>query len=340
MLTKYWDGPNYLFVAKTLYKFPEQYALQSYGNTPKYFAAHLPLYPLLIRVFTVVFTFEQSMLFVSILSSTLFTLVFYLLVKELNLSKEPFWVALLSIFLPTRALLYRNLGATEGLFMLMVYASFFSFYKKRYFWAFILAGLSTITRIFGIFLLPVYLFELVRTRKWSKLWMLSFVLLPLVLTFLYYQSALGSFTAYFDINGKLIMSSPFYMLNLYSQTGVQHAAELYLLFYVVYGFGLLFVKYPENASENPFKNYKSVIFNFSLLYYLLMLFVYHMDMSRYFMPIAPMCILIPFGKLLERKYMKLSLLIIIPLLYIYSHGMIPTNVIDNATYTQLLNELK
>lgn len=48
---RYWDGPNYSYLAKALYNIPRDHPLSPYTK-PEYFAAYLPLYPLTIRLFS------------------------------------------------------------------------------------------------------------------------------------------------------------------------------------------------------------------------------------------------------------------------------------------------
>ena len=100
VLTRYWDGPNYMYVAKTLYSIPENNPLSFYGIPPSYFSCHLPFYPLLIRFMSFFSGYEIGMLLVSIISSIYLSVIFYLFVKELKLVEQPFWAAILLLFLP------------------------------------------------------------------------------------------------------------------------------------------------------------------------------------------------------------------------------------------------
>jgi len=74
---------NYYFtfdpsVAKTLYNpsLIERFILDI-GFDNKYFAAHLPLYPLLIRLFAPIFNYSKSSIFVNIVSTNVLALFFY-----------------------------------------------------------------------------------------------------------------------------------------------------------------------------------------------------------------------------------------------------------------------
>jgi hypothetical protein len=49
LVVRHFDGPNYLVVAKTFYV-PPRTPLPAYALMPWYFAVHLPLYPLVLRI--------------------------------------------------------------------------------------------------------------------------------------------------------------------------------------------------------------------------------------------------------------------------------------------------
>src|SRR5271157_1595626 len=97
VITMYWDGPLYMYVAKMFY-----FAPANPFNLPNYyFACNLVLFPLLIRAFSFI-GYDHSMLFVVIASTTLATLVFYRLLKDFNYSINPFWASIVFIFFPSR----------------------------------------------------------------------------------------------------------------------------------------------------------------------------------------------------------------------------------------------
>jgi hypothetical protein len=63
VIRKNWDGPLYIIPAKTLYDKNHPVSLENpLGLTYNYFAAHLPLYPLTIRMLALVFSYPAAML--------------------------------------------------------------------------------------------------------------------------------------------------------------------------------------------------------------------------------------------------------------------------------------
>jgi len=80
---KNYDGPLYIVVAKTFYN-PDliDKLYLEIKTSPYYFAAHLPLYPLAIRIFSFIFSFLQSMILSNLLFTILMSFYFYFLTKK------------------------------------------------------------------------------------------------------------------------------------------------------------------------------------------------------------------------------------------------------------------
>src|SRR3990167_6071795 len=82
------DGINYIIIAKSLYNERIIAALpQQLPHT--YYAAHFPLYSILILIFSPLLGFLKSMLFVSILSTAASAIAFYFLVRDFKLTRNP-----------------------------------------------------------------------------------------------------------------------------------------------------------------------------------------------------------------------------------------------------------
>src|SRR5712692_4269450 len=94
VIYRYFDGPLYMIVAKTLYNVPADVVSNTwrpYGLTPAYFATHLPMYPLLIRMMTWLTwgNYPVAMLVATILSSVGAALLFFHVLKTWNLVVSP-----------------------------------------------------------------------------------------------------------------------------------------------------------------------------------------------------------------------------------------------------------
>lgn len=338
-LTRYWDGPNYMYVAKTLYEIPENHPLSWYTPSPAYFACHLPLYPLLVRALSAFGGYESGLLLATILSTLAFVWVFYSLLKSTGWVLSPFWSCVFVLFLPARFLIYRHVGATEPLFLALTAGTLLMVYREKWFWACVLASLAACTRITGILLMPsLALYLLLQTRMWEGAWQkvkthwkkilaLSLIPVPLLLVFTFYYFQYGDFFAYWSWNQKLLSRFPFEILKAYAFTGNSQIAEFYLLLYLLHGLGLVLLGLKRLWLP----------FAVTLIPYLLTLFIFHEDLSRYYLVLAPFTWILAFDALTHSKAARLIFcMVVIPLVYIYAWGLIPTNQIDLPTYENLL----
>ncbi|MFL0805376.1 MAG: hypothetical protein K6L81_16815 [Agarilytica sp.] len=330
ILFRYWDGPNYAYLAKSLYSVPTDHPLNAY-TTPEYFAAHLPVYPLSIRLFSFMGYFN-AMLFTSALYATLATIVLYQLLLETRVVENPLWSAIISLFIPARYLIYHSIGATEAPFLFFTLSSLLAYVRGHYVLAFILGGISGITRITGILIGGAYFMTLVFERKWKTIPLLSIIALPLFLTFVFYHFHYGDFFAYFGTNysdsNKLISLIPFDIFRTYSSLGETHSAEFYLILYAIYGVGTALLW-----------NINRLFFWFCSITLTFSIFIYHQDVSRYMIPMAPLAIVVAYDKILSQTPVKFVFLPAVFLAYIYSWGVLEENVVDKRTYYQLTSYL-
>ena len=188
---KHYDGPLYIIPAKTFYNPKEIDNLHvTTGSPNNYFAAHLPLYPLLIRGFKELLNYGlqinelaylKSMVLVNLISTIGLVLFFYYLLKKFKLTNNPLVLASVLLFLP-RFLAVRTVGAPESLFLLMILLSLFFFEKQKFWWAGLFGGLATMTKTPGILLFAgyglVFVERFIKIKKVSWQW-LGIILIPL-----------------------------------------------------------------------------------------------------------------------------------------------------------------
>jgi hypothetical protein len=320
IISRYLDGPLYIYVAKTLYVVPAQTPLDLPGY---YFACHLALFPVLIRLFSSM-GYQQAMLFIVIVSSTLAVLIFYMLVKEFKYSVDPFWLSIVFIFFPSRWLLYHSIGAAEPLFIMLVLASLYCFKKDWALAACLIAGLATITKIFGLLLFVSYVALFIYKKQYRRLPYALFIPAFLGVNFLIYQFIYGDFLAYFKWNGSFMSIVPFMDFFSSALKGQTDQAELFMAIYVLYILGALRLrKHPE-------------LFAVALPFALFMAFVWHPDISRYLLPIAPLALLIGFDDIICRKEFKWIFPLIVIFGFIYCWGIIPTNLMTPDQYSYIM----
>ncbi len=323
IIARYWDGPMYMYVAKTLYVVP---AVTPFNVPNYYYACNLAFFPLLIRLFSSI-GYDNSMLFLVIASSTLATVVFYQLLKEFKYSINPFWASIVFVFFPSRWLLYHSVGASEPLFILLILGSIYCYKKDWYLAAFTLAGLSSITKIFGILMFGSYFLLLLYEKKYKYLPYTLIIPAFLGLNFLIYQFTYGDFFAYFKYDGSFMKTTPFMAIFDPASKGNTNNAELFIGLYVIYILGAL----------RLWK--RAELFTFSIIYVLFMAFVEHPDISRYLLPAAPFALIVAFDDIISSKEFMLVFPLIVIFGYFYCWGIIPTNLAGVSTYANLTASL-
>ena len=221
MMTVYqhYDGPWYVVVAKTFYDPKQIQNLKLEATLPeKYFAAHLPGYPILIKLMSLIrpignLPYLKSMVVVNLLATVGLAIFFYWLLNKFKLTKNPLLLVSVFLFLP-RFLVIRSIGAPESLFILLMLLSLYFFEKSSFWLAGLFGGLATITKTPGILLFGAY--GLVFIERWFRerriegrwLWIM---LIPLGLlgVFGLFGKQYGDFLAYFHSGDNIHLVYPF-----------------------------------------------------------------------------------------------------------------------------------
>lgn len=235
------DGEHYLSIAQNGYK-----SLQ-------YF--YFPLFPLLVSIV------NGSLLRLLVTGLTLNHLFFFFgLIGIWMLAKEEFGkkVAINSLFLlllfPTS--FYFVSFYTESLFFVLTVWSFYMARKKKWFWAGVLGGFSTATRIVGLALIPAFLAEGIKEK--DKKSVLAVALVPLgILFYMYFL---------FQKTGD-----PLEFFNTISIFGDQRSSSLIFLPQVFYRY---IFKVIPNLNFSYFTGTFSAILEFSVALLFLVLVIY------------------------------------------------------------------
>jgi len=324
---RFWDGPNYLTIARTLYAIEPDNPLLAYVHRPGYFATHLPVYPLLVRLFSFA-GYQPALLLVSVLATCAAVLLFFRLARDVWKLPSPTYLSLVFLFLPPRWLLYRSTGATEALFLALVLGSVLLFERGRIGGAALGAGLAAATRISGLMILPAYLWELSRRRRLRSLPWLLLIPAGLLLYFAFCASRFGSFFAYFAPHGeKLAAFVPFGFLPKLFRDGLYHQAEFHILLALVYAIGI--------SRLRPFP----VLFAYCVSQFLFHIFISTEDWSRYFLAMAPFALVVGFRDLLDTRFVRRIFPAYALLAFVYAWGVIPVNGCRPDIYLRLLGHL-
>lgn len=329
-----YDGMEYITIAKSLY-FPE-----AIKNVPQplpaiYYAAHFPGYALAILAFAPFLGFLKSMLFVALLFTVLSAWMFYLLVRDFELTKHPVWLTFLFLILPARWLIIHSVGSSETMFSFFTISAlyFLMKYESTNKWRFIhLTGLmgfaAQLTRPPGALLaisIGAYLLWKIFTSKeniFKSLGQTIFryhplLLIPLALlaVFGWYQLSYGDFFAYFKTGDNIHLVFPPYQVFNKNSFWVGEIWLEDMIYVFILGFlGVMYL----------FKQKLYPLAFFVLTYLIATIFVTHRDISRYAAPIFPF-VLIAFEKVLTQKEFKIVTAIILLAIYLYAQNFLLNN---------------
>ncbi len=327
---KHYDGPLYIVPAKTGYLPDLINAMHIDIKFPaEYFAAHLPLYPALIAIFSKIFGYLKSMIFVNVAASIGLAMLFYFIVKKFSFTKHPLLLTLVFIMLP-RYLIVRSVGAPESLFILLVLSSLFFFEKKKYLLAGLLGGLATMTKTPGILLFAGYglaiIEEVVKTKKINWQWLfLGLIPLGLLGVFGIYAIQYKDFFAYFHSGDNIHLVFPFSVYN-FQKTWVGTAwledTLFYFAMYLVMLFNLKNIKYRS-------------FYYFGLIFFIAATFVQHRDIGRYMLPLWPLAC-IAFEKFFTSKKFLIVLAILLPAIFLYGWNFMLFNVMPIGEWQPFL----
>lgn len=337
-----YDGPLHITVAKSLYN-PQIISTSFDFPLPtQYFAAHFPLYPLLIKLFSLVLGYPYAMLFVTIASSFLALLYFYLLAnKHFSKSEAMFLTFVFSIF-PARWLIVRSVGSAEPLFVATIVASIYYFNQKKYLLAGIFGALAQMTKSPGILLFISYTLAIAwptikklgtqKTTTWIKnlkilkYWPIFLIPAGLLAVFTLYGIQMNDFWAYFHSGDNIHLFFPPFQVFNYSAPWVgTFWLEEIIFVYLLSAIGLL----------NLIKTKQHTMAWFVGVFLTSLIFVSHRDVLRYAIPILPFLIF-GFSQTLLRKEFKFILIILIIPIYLFSIVYISQNTMPITDWAPLL----
>jgi hypothetical protein len=331
-LYRYWDGPHYAYLAKTLYDVPSDHPFVAYGLTPAYYATHLPAYPVLIRVLALLTLGDYllAMLLATLLTATLAAVLFHEVLVRFELVRSPLWTAMLFAFLPPRWVIYHSVGATEPLFLCFVFGAFLAYRKDRPWAVAACIAAASFTRIMGVLLVPAFVISYLLERRVRHALIVPVSLFATLAVLLWHRAMYGDLFAYFTRNvgesGHLAFP-PIRAFFAYVGDGDTHSSELYLALYVLYGLGTLAL-----VKHRPFFLYSATFFVFNL-------FVFHFDLSRMFVPVAPFALLVAFDRVWSEPAARIAAPLLVYLDCQYAWGLIPSNAVELPAYESLLRVL-
>src|SRR4030042_77346 len=336
-----YDGPLYIVVAKTLYN-PELIKSFAFSLPVEYYAAHFPLYPLLIRLFSVVFGYPYSMLFVTLASSVLSIFYFSKLIGGFVEKKDVIWMSFLFAIFPARWLVLRSVGSVEPLFLAATIASLYFFRKNKFIIAGLWGAVASLTKSPGIllFLSLTIAFIIPRFNKFAlakkpnilndfelgKFIPLLLIPLSILGVFYLYKIQLNDFFAYFHSGDNIhLFFPPFLIFNCSAPwVGTFWLEEIIF----VYLFGIL-------GLMELIKKREYTLSWFVGIFFVSTLFISHRDLIRYSLPIVPF-ILAGFSPYLVKREFKIAMAVLIIPIYLFALSYISNNVMPISDWEMLL----
>lgn len=231
------DGVHYLRIAQD-------------GYLAQYSQAFFPLFPILIRFFSFVFSrvpnldtsiYTDPAFFYSglIISNIFFLGALFILYKLLiiDFKKDIAFLSIILLLVFPTSFFFGSIY-TESLFLFLAVSSIYLIRKGNFFWAAILISLSTATRITGVLLIPLYLMEAIKSK--NKLNLVWSLVTPIgILAYMYYL--------------KSAFNDPLYFLTSQPIFGAGRSSnEIVLLPQVIYRYVRMFLT--TNILTLPFFN--------------------------------------------------------------------------------------
>lgn len=230
------DGVHYLRLAR-----------EGYANL-QFTQAFLPIYPILIKL-TSIITFGNFLMAGLLISNLAFLaglLLFYKLVEKNFNGKTAIWSTVFLLSFPTS--FYFGSVYTEGLFFLLIMASFYLYGQKKIWPAVFIGSLAAATRLAGVFLS----FVLIREFKVKNIIPLAIIPLGLIAYMIYL---------------KIFFNNALYFLTAQSAFGQSRSAgHIVLLPQVFWRYLKIIATIPESlALFSAVYELTSVIFVITLL---------------------------------------------------------------------------
>ena len=336
-----YDGPLYIVVAKTLYDNSLIGTMFSFPLPVEYYAAHFPLFPVLVRIFASFTGYPYSLLFVTIASSVMAVVFFYKLARRFAGEDEALFLSLIFAVFPARWLIVRSVGSPEPLFVGAIVASVYYFLEKKYWLAGLFGILAQLTKSPGILLFVGYLVAILlptgrylatssfsvwlRKINW-KAYPVLLIPFSLLLVFVWYGKVFENFLAYFNSGDNIHLLFPPFQIFNWTQSWVGTFWLEEVIF--VYLLGLLGI-------IRLWKMEDKTMAAFALVFFVSILFVSHRDVVRYSLPIVPFLLIGFRNELLKRDFKLVFCVLIIPI-YLFAISYISGNVMPISDWAPLL----
>ncbi|MCM3876814.1 MAG: hypothetical protein NEA02_10385 [Thermoanaerobaculia bacterium] len=335
VVVRHFDCPNYLVVAKTLYVPTAVNPMPGYAQTPVYFAAHTPLYPLVLRACSLVAGWKGGLFLATGLLAVASAWAFALYAKEATPEIPVVLATLAFLFLPARMYLYRALGASEALMSLLVILAVLAWRRGRVDWALFAAALATVTRMNGILVVAVLCLALLFSGRVKTAFLGgALAAVPLLVLCSWHRFLFGDFFALrlgrevADSPGRLCL--PFAFIGEMAARNDWETAEMLLALH------LFFILCAARLWMKGDRLEAGLIAAHVALFSLLR----ERDLARYYLTVTPFAVVVAWRDVWSRPRVATAVLVVLaPLSVFYAWKTIPMNLCSEPAYRALLSLL-
>ena len=335
-----YDGPLYILVAKSFYDTSKLTEIET-NLPPNYFAAHFPLFPLIIRTFAFVTGYPYGLLIATILGSILATYFFYKFIGEFVSKENALWLTFVFCLLPARYLIVRSVGSGEPLFIAAILASVYYFHKKKFLSAGVWGAVAQLTKSPGILIFIAYFLYLMFPKikraaisakafltlgHLKKYYGLTLIPLALLGLFAFYKLRMNDFFAYFHSGDNIhLFFPPFQVFNYQAPWVGTFWLEDVVFTYLIIGLGI----------AQLIKKRLYLLAWVAGIYFFSLLFVAHRDILRYALPVIPFMIAGYADTLITKEFRVVMFFLLIPI-YLFSLGFIAQNTMPISNWAPFL----
>ncbi|GIW63818.1 MAG: hypothetical protein KatS3mg091_620 [Patescibacteria group bacterium] len=328
-----WDGPNYLIVAKSNYDLETTRKLLITNTPDTYFTAHLPLYPYLIRIVSIIIPILPiAGLFVNFVFSFLLNLLFFKFIKDKT--KHPYFAVFVFTLFPARIFVTRNIIAPEPMLMFLTLLSLVFADNKMFLKSAVAFSLSILTKLQNIVILPAFFIYYILQdikRKLNKQTILKYLYLAIPVTavflvFYFYYLKTGDFFIYFKVQelNNLQMSLPFSQFDK-TAVWVDNIWLEEIIFYYLFLFfaGITLIEQKKH------------LYGFAVLIYTAFLTTLpHNDIVRFSSSVIPF-VYLAFAKIFDSRAFRLAFILTLPAIYFFTLNFILHNQAPVADWSYL-----
>ena len=316
-----------------MYNIPSDWLFKRTNNmNPEYMACHFPGYPIVIRIFSFLCfnNYVLGSLLAITFTSYLSVFVFRRLLIVYDLVKDPGYTSFLSIFVPLRFLNYKVVGASEPLYVSVVFLALIFFRTEQLFPMLFCLIYATITRIEGLSIVGTiglcYLlkFDIIRAI------FSGFGAIGTIAVFYSHYVFFNNVHAYFDHNK-----------NQHDLIGIPFMDFVEMGFYSAYMQQKLLLETVVIAGLCDMWTKSVPLAIFVFVYFVYVGALKHPDLFRYGIPSYMPCLLIGFDFVwshpLVKDNIKTITIVYIVIALIYINGQIVSNIMDKEIYAQVVN---